>query len=296
MHWNWDHIRFFLALAEQGTLSLSARALDVSHSTVLRRIRQLETELNTQLFDHTNSGYTLTSAGKTLHTEALKMRSTMSALSREIAGADNQMAGEVVITTTDTLAQHVLPDLLTQLAEKYAGINFTLHMANGLSDMGNRDADIAVRTGKQPPGNLIGRQVGQIHFIAVASEQYMTKQGITAFLTNMEAHRFIALDESYSAAPFYQWLRKSIGQSSSITKVNNFLTAAALARASLGITVLPSYMLSAETNLVNLATTTPIPCNDLWVLSHSDARNTEKVRVVRQYLYEELPKLVPTLL
>jgi len=292
MNWNWDHIRYFLALAEHGTLSLSARTLGVSHSTVLRRIKQLESDLNTQLFDQTSNGYTLSSAGKTLHVEAVKMRSTMSAISREISGADEQMQGEVVITTTDTLSRYIMPKLIANLSEQYADIRFSLFMANKVSDMETRDVDIAIRTSKKPPENLIGRQVGKIRFVAVASREYVKKHKMKKFPDQTDTHKIITLDDSYKSAPFHQWLTNQISRTTSVTTVNNFLSAAALAKEGLGITVVPDYLLNAEHDLIRLNTKTDISHNDLCVLSHSDSRNTEKIRVVRQYLYEKLPQLL----
>lgn len=292
MNWNWDHIRFFLALAEHGTLSLAAKSLGVSHSTVLRRIRAFEDQLQSQLFDHTNTGYSLTVAGKSLFDEAIKMQSTLSALSREISGADNQLEGEIVVTTTDTLARYVLPKLLAKLSRKYEGIRFSLYMANQMSDISNREADIAIRTCKVPPDNLIGRKVGEIKFSVVASRSYVKQHGLTLFPKILADHRFVVLNESYSSAPFYQWFDKQINQQGVCTKVNNFLCAAALAREGMGITVLPSYMLAKETTLVELPTKRDISSNDLWVLSHADLRDTTKVRVVRQYLYDELPRFL----
>lgn len=290
MDWNWDHIRYFLALAEQGTLSQSARVLGVSHSTVLRRIRRLESVLKTALFDHTSSGYTLTAAGQKLHSEALSMRSTMSAISREISGIDSQMQGDVVITTTDTIARYIAPKLIAKLSETYASLNFSLIMANNLSDLDSRDVDIAIRTCKHPPENLIGRQVAQIKFDVVASSAYLKKYTIDTFPADTRGHQFISPDESYNTAPFYQWLHSRIDQSCSVTTVNNFLSAAALAKEGLGIAVLPSYVLRAEKNLVSLSGEERICSNDLWVLSHPGSRNTEKIRVVRQFLYDELPR------
>jgi len=290
MDWNWDHIRFFLALAEQGTLSQSARVLGVSHSTVLRRISRLESILKTKLFDHTSSGYALTTAGQKLHTEARRMRSTMSAISREISGVDSQMQGDVVVTTTDTIARYIVPKLIARLSEKYTGLNFSLVMANRLSDLDSREVDVAIRTCKQPPENLIGRQVAQIKFDVVASAAYLRKYSIDTFPADISGHQFISPDESYKSAPFYQWLHSRIDKSSSVTTVNNFLSAAALAKEGLGIAVLPSYVLRAEKNLVSLSNTEGICSNDLWVLSHPGTRNTEKIRVVRQFLYDELPR------
>lgn len=292
MNWNWDHIRFFLALAEHGTLSLAAKSLGVSHSTVLRRIRAFEDQLQSQLFDHTHKGYSLTVAGKSLFDEAIKMQGTLSALSREISGADNQLEGEIVLTTTDTLSRYVLPKLMAKLTRKYEGIRFSLYMANQMSDVSNREVDIAIRTCKIPPDNLIGRKVGEIKFSAVASRSYIKQHGLTSFPNTLAEHRSIILNESYASAPFYQWFDKQLSQQDRCTKVNNFLCAAALAREGMGITVLPSYMLAKEPTLVALSTTSDISSNDLWVLSHADLRDTKKVRVVRQYLYDELPRFL----
>jgi len=70
--------------------------------------------------------------------------------------------------------------------------------------------------------------------------------------------------------------------------MNNFLCAAALAREGLGITVVPDYMLDNEPELVELNTSDAIARNDLWILSHSDSRNTKRVRSVCQFLYTAL--------
>ncbi len=290
MSWNWDHLRFFLALAEHGTLSAAARVLDVSHSTVLRRIRQIESEINTQLFEHTHSGYHLTQAGQTLFIEAKKMQGTMSALSREISGVPDQMNGEVIITTTDTIARHILPKLMRKLTGAFPEIRFSVYMANRLSDMDNRNVDIAIRTCKEPPDELLGRKVGEIAFAAVASETYVKEHTLSGFPKSLAEHKVIMLDESYSAAPFYQWLNSKIDHTTNITTVNNFLCAAALAREGMGITVVPAYLQRKEKELVELALHEEISKNDLWVLSHAESRNTKRVRTVCRFFYDELPK------
>jgi DNA-binding transcriptional LysR family regulator len=57
---NWDHIRYFLAVARMGTLSAAADQLGTEHATVVRHIQALEDELNTRLFHKSNSGCGLT--------------------------------------------------------------------------------------------------------------------------------------------------------------------------------------------------------------------------------------------
>lgn len=288
MSWSWDHLRFFLALAEGGTLSTAARRLGVSHTTVLRRVRAFETSLGTQLFDHTAQGYTLTAAGETLRAEASGVRDAIESVARRIGGADAGLEGEVTITTTDTLAFAVLPPLLAELGERYPELRFTLSMRNRLSDIVNREADIAIRTGREPPERLIGRRVGTVHFAACASSDYAAAHALARFPDDVAAHRFVTLDGSYAGVPFHDWLEARLPPEAARTTVSGFLAAVAVCRAGMGITVLPSYLLAELPDLVELPVTERIATNELWVLSHADLRDTERVRVVRRHLFERL--------
>ncbi len=291
MQWNWDHIRYFLALKEHGTLTLAAQSLGVSHTTVQRRVQQFESQLQSQLFEHTSYGYVLTEAGNVLYTEAEKMQATLSTISHKIAAADDRIAGDVTITTTDTLARYILPKLLARLSRVYPDVRFSMSMANRLNNIEDREADIAIRTSKVPPDNLIGRKVGEIRFCAAASREYVKKNRIKAFPKNVEEHSFVVLDKSYAAAAFYQWLETRLTPNTKRNIANNFTCAEALAREGMGITVLPSYIVENDTSLVELKTPRKITGNDLWVLSHSDLRDSKKVQVVRRFLYDELTKM-----
>jgi len=163
-HWNWDHLRYFLALAEHGTLTAAGRQLDVSHSTVLRRIRAFENSLKTRLFEHTSTGYYLTSAGNELHEQAKQMQFTLDAVARDISGADQEIAGEVVIATTDSLSYLLLPEVLKELSDLHNDISFKVLMGVQMRKIEDREVDIAIRTSKEPPESVIGRQVGKINF------------------------------------------------------------------------------------------------------------------------------------
>jgi len=61
---DWDDVRYFLAVARGGSVRAAAERLGVNHSTVLRRIAQLEQRLGANLFEKLPSGYRLTDGGK----------------------------------------------------------------------------------------------------------------------------------------------------------------------------------------------------------------------------------------
>ena len=63
---DWDDLRVFLTLAREGSLTMAARSLGVSHPTVARRVRALEQRIGARLFDRLPDRFVPTSAGEEL--------------------------------------------------------------------------------------------------------------------------------------------------------------------------------------------------------------------------------------
>src|SRR4051794_37500716 len=108
---DWNDLRFLLAVADGGSLSAAARALDVNHTTVLRRIARFETELGLRLFERLPTGYALTKGGDALAAAARQVEETVTAVERRIEGEDLRLSGVVRVATTDTLSMFVLPPI-----------------------------------------------------------------------------------------------------------------------------------------------------------------------------------------
>src|SRR3546814_19294843 len=70
---DWDDVRYFLAIAREGSVRSAAGRLGVNHSTVLRRVAQLEERLGVQMFEKIPSGYLLTAAGEEVLALATQM-------------------------------------------------------------------------------------------------------------------------------------------------------------------------------------------------------------------------------
>ena len=107
----WDDIRYFLALARQGSLSATARLLAIEHSTVARRVSSLEEALGLKLFDRLPRGWTLTSEGQALYERACLLEEDMQALQRTALG-QSALAGRVRVSAPPLLLNYfVLPHL-----------------------------------------------------------------------------------------------------------------------------------------------------------------------------------------
>src|ERR687889_1298686 len=83
---DWDDLRFFLAVARAGRLTVAARRLGADHATVSRRITALEEALKAKLFERRPQGYALTEHGERLLAKAESMETQALAVSSEIGG------------------------------------------------------------------------------------------------------------------------------------------------------------------------------------------------------------------
>jgi DNA-binding transcriptional LysR family regulator len=76
---DWNDLKYLIAVARHGSTLAAARALGVNQSTVQRRVAELEARLNVRLFERQPSGYRLTPAGS----EVLSAAETVSAAVEE---------------------------------------------------------------------------------------------------------------------------------------------------------------------------------------------------------------------
>ena len=63
---SWDDLRIVRAIGREGSLTGTARALGVSHSTLFRRLQRIEAGMGVKLFHRTRAGYVATAAGEDL--------------------------------------------------------------------------------------------------------------------------------------------------------------------------------------------------------------------------------------
>lgn len=292
MKWNWDNFRFFLALAEKHTLIAAANELDVSHTTVLRRIKAFEIQLGTQLFTHSSDGYKLTDKGLELLRQANSLRSSVDSIARTVVGADNEIGGKITVTTTDTIGYSLMPGVLAKLIEKHPTLQVELLIQNNITDITRLEAEVAIRTGSNPPPDLIGKKLGKFTFCICASKTYLNKNPLTDLTDDLDNHRFITLNSNFDKAVFSQWLLNQIPKIRSEVIADGLMSAFGMCKQGLGITILPSYLVNTDPNLVKISAAGPMPVNDLWILSHKDLRNSATIKAVKDFFSKELTPIV----
>ena len=144
---DWDDVRYFLAVAREGSVRAAAERLGVNHSTVLRRIAQLEERLGAlHLFEKLPSGYRLTAVRARRSSNSLsgwKRRPTC--WRSRVFGRDQSVRGLLRVTLAPPLATHLLMPDFADFARLHPDIEMEILSFGELANLTNREADVAIR-------------------------------------------------------------------------------------------------------------------------------------------------------
>jgi DNA-binding transcriptional LysR family regulator len=276
---DWEDVRYFVALARHGTLSATARELRVNHATVARRVASLEALLERTLFDRRADGYAVTADGKAVLDEARVMDdAAVSVLHRLDAGT--QLSGLVRVTAGRVLAERFLIDRLREFHKRYPAIDLEVTGGSRIVSLARREADIALHYGSPEDSELIARRVAKIAFGLYVSPAYRDKMnaGVTP--------AFIGFDEDSDFVPEAAWLARQFGGRRFPFRANSQTTQAAAARAGFGVALLPRYVATDDPDLVEVWLAERLPERDVWLLIRRDLRKVPRMRVVADHLID----------
>ena len=288
---DWDNYRYFLAVAREGTLSGAARALSVNHATVLRRLRVLEEQLQTSLFERRSDGYSLTSAGEEMLDHVARMEEESLALDLLLAGQDVRLAGDVRVTTVDSLADAVLGPLLPAFTREHPGITIELATDYQWANLSRREADIALRPSNNPGDAMVGRRVGLLKSFLYRSPDLPGFDGASPD-QNMDWRQapILAPDGRIGETAAAQWFTKETQASRTVLRGTSFLILRNACKAGMGVTCLPSYL---GEGLVPIESAPENTFTDLWLLTHPELRKSARIRAVLDWMAREVPRRMP---
>lgn len=168
----WDNLAYFICLVEKQTLTACADEMDVQHSTVARRIEHLENALNVNLFDRIGKRYVLTAEGELLYCQAIEVKKEIVVFER-MAIDQNVIKGKVVVSAPPVWANEVLMPCLTNFRQQFPAILLELCGEVGMSNLHQRDADIALRLHRPTQEDLIIRTLGSVKYKFFAHADYI---------------------------------------------------------------------------------------------------------------------------
>jgi DNA-binding transcriptional LysR family regulator len=278
---NWDDVRLFLAVARSETLTRASASLDVSHSTVSRRLSALEAKINVALFDHSVSGYSRTEAGEAFYESALRMEEEFLRLTRTLAGRDALDEQTVQVSVPDVLANHLAPHLAA-FRRRVPHIRLEISVENAPVDLNRREADIVLRASREPEQHLVGTRVGQTAWAVYVARPRKRTTVADADLA------WIGYGRTLASLPVVAWMREHVPEERIALRTDSSVAAEAYARAGLGAACLWCLAGDRDRQLVRLTPPLPGVASDLWLLTHPDLRRSQRISTVRSFLARAL--------
>jgi DNA-binding transcriptional LysR family regulator len=285
----WDDFRLVKTIAESRGLGGAAERLGVNHSTVFRRLGQLEDELGVKLFERHRTGYALTPAGEEMTALATRMEEDVSTFARKLAGQAVSPAGELRVTTNDTLLVHLLTPLFARFCAGCPDIRLDVVLANQALNLSKRDADVAIRATDDPPETLVGRRVATIAWAIYGRAADFPDEEKPDLLALYE-RSWVALGDNLAVLKVARFVRERVAHERIVYRVNTVLGLTEAVEAGIGIGPLPCFIADARPGLVRLGPPNPDFSTGLWLLTHPDLRHSARVRAFLDFMAAEIAR------
>ena len=174
---DWDKLRIFHAVADAGSLTHAGDTLRLSQSAVSRQIRALEESLNTTLFHRHARGLILTEQGELLFDATISMNKRLEAAAARIRDSEEEVFGELRVTTTTGFGSLWLAPRLPKLYEIYPDLKIDLMLEERVLDLPMREADVAIRMKEPSQADLIRKRLMSVRMRLYASPEYLATHG-----------------------------------------------------------------------------------------------------------------------
>jgi DNA-binding transcriptional LysR family regulator len=287
---DWDKLRIFHAVADAGSLTHAGDTLHLSQSAVSRQIRALEESLNTTLFRRHARGLILTEQGELLFETTRSMTKRLDATAARIRDSEEEVFGELRVTTTTGFGTLWLAPRLPRLFEMYPNLKIDLMLEERLLDLSMREADVAIRLKEPSQAELIRRRLMDVRIRLYASKGYVEKNGLPTTTEDLAGHRLITQSPSSpqvrAGADFVQPLLG--GAPTSSLTVNNYFGILQGVIPGLGIGSLPDYLTVDFPDLVNILPAEQSASIPTYLAYVEELRHSKRVTAFRDFIVEEI--------
>lgn len=273
----WDDVRFFLAVYRSGTLSAAAREMGVEHTTVSRRIGQLETSLGLKLFKRLPRSWVATPQAVALYDQACSLEEVALGITRTAAVLDD-LTGRVRISVPPILASHILVPGLDDVITRYPNLALEIQASTGLSNLNRNEADIAIRLVRPETSDLMTRSLGKIGYGLFGTPDWCAR--------STPARSYIGFDDLSAKQSLAIWLEDIIGRNRVVLRTGDFLSMAEAARRGWGIALLPRFLGRAVPDLVEIADQNSRTAREASLLVHRDVLLHPGVRAITSEIVE----------
>jgi DNA-binding transcriptional LysR family regulator len=170
-------LQTFVQIADRGSLTQAAQALDLSLPAVVRSLAALEAHLRVRLFNRTTRRIALTDEGRRYLDYARQILATLAEAERAVSSDMTAPAGTLRVTAPVLFGQlHVAP-AVTRFLQKHRLVQVELELLDRVVNLLDENFDVGIRIGPLDDSSLVARAIGAVRRVVVASPAFLRRHG-----------------------------------------------------------------------------------------------------------------------
>ncbi|MGR3662933.1 MAG: LysR family transcriptional regulator [Paracoccaceae bacterium] len=290
---DWDKLRIFHAVADAGSLTHAGDTLHLSQSAVSRQIRALEESLNTTLFHRHARGLILTEQGELLFDATVAMSKRLDAAAARIRDSEEEVFGDLRVTTTIAFGSLWMAPKLPKLYEKYPDLKIDLMLEERVLDLPMREADVAIRMKEPSQADLIRRRLMSIRMRLYATQEYLDKNGTPQTMDDLVHHRLISQNTtSAQVAAGASLVQELMAHNiNAFLTVNNYFGVLQAVKSHIGVGVLPDYITEVSEGLVRVLPDVESNEVPVFLAYPEELRHSKRIAAFRDFIMEEIKEM-----
>lgn len=282
---NWDDLRLFLAVARHGRFTTAAKALELDHTTVARRISALEQDIGSNLLTRSPKGSSLTESGHKLSRYAERIETE---ILQAIAQAHdtNRISGTVRLATPEALGQTVITPNVGLLLSRHPDLTLELAPESRAVSLVNREADISITLTRPQQGRIVARRLTDYRIGLYASKAFLERSGPLNDLASAARQPFISYVDNLIELPELSYLQQTAQEARVAFRSTSIGAQQVAVVNGLGIGLLHVFTASRDPRLVRILPHEVEIMRTYWLTFHEDNRAVPKVRAVLDFIDE----------
>jgi DNA-binding transcriptional LysR family regulator len=281
-----DDVPFFLALARHKRLSTAARRLEVSHSTISRRVAALEKALGCRLFDKTRHGWELTDAGQRLYADAVRIEATAADAFGALSVDALAPAGTVRLLTTEAFGISVVAPWAARLRRLHPGIKLELLTNSRKTAFSAREFDLAVMFHQPELADATVTRLADYDLGLYASRGYLAGRGGALTREQLADADFVWFIESLQELPELPSPRALVPQPRVVFYATSVLGQQAAVAAGTGLGLLPHFLAASDGRLVRVLPGEISLVQTSWLVIPTESSRSPATRAVARFLHQ----------
>jgi DNA-binding transcriptional LysR family regulator len=284
---DWNDLKYFLAVARHHSTIAAGKSLGLSQSTVHRRVSELERRIGRQLMARHPSGYRLTEFGEDLLSYAERVEAAVAEFELRVKDAAHELAGVIRVTCPEPIVYRMTKSaLIDRFHTRHPRLRVEFVTSDRYLDLSKGEADVAFRSG-DTDDELVGRKIADSIWAVYASRGYVERHGQPARVEDLQHHPLVGFDESLSQHRAAKWLGEVAPDAKMPARHTSVLGLVSAVKSGIGIGPLPTALGDAEPDLVRVLGPIPELARSWRLLTHPDLRRMPRISAFFDFIIEE---------